>query len=527
MSSPTSKTVYSEDAEAALQRLIESLDSRKNQMFDPTLLAMAEGFLSPTRSGGFGESLGIAAGRVRGAQEEEAKRATEEAKARFDIAQLKGQMASQKAQWADIVGGAPAPAGAPAAPGAPSAPSGAAPSAIPMGLSKDQYLRMALASNQDRMTAELGWDKYQREGSKQTEAGSWNLRTNEFTPTPSSERVSYPVFALVPPGKDGRPQEFMIPKDIALKANQAMEKNNVDEYKRLLSPYIFGFGAAPAGAPAAGAAGAPGAPGAPAGATAAQGAPGAPVRLESAEERKQRESKEEVEKITQSEMAKRNVKETSEFLDAGNSARATLPSLQRMEDIIKTTPGIEKVMGVLERPDVKAQIGSLVEEAVRVGNFAIGIPQIRKVLMNAGTPQNVIDKVSELGQLIAISQFEQRRGLGSGTSVSNFEQQMVNQMGPTFADNKDAFLRKLAFMREQANFRSKLASELRSRKMQFNEFEQTKEFQNMFDDYMKSQRAIVGEGTPTTAPAGPKEGQKATSASGKPIIFRNNRWEYE
>lgn len=57
----------------AVARLSESLTNRK-MMFDPTLLAMAEGFLSPTQTGGFGESLGKAAGKVGAAQEMEDKR---------------------------------------------------------------------------------------------------------------------------------------------------------------------------------------------------------------------------------------------------------------------------------------------------------------------------------------------------------------------------------------------------------------------------------------------------------------------
>lgn len=57
----------------AVARLSESLSNRK-MMFDPTLLAMAEGFLSPTQTGGFGESLGKAAGKVGAAQEAEDKR---------------------------------------------------------------------------------------------------------------------------------------------------------------------------------------------------------------------------------------------------------------------------------------------------------------------------------------------------------------------------------------------------------------------------------------------------------------------
>lgn len=484
------KAVY--DTEDALQRLVESLDARKNQLFDPTLLAMAEGFLSPTRSGGFGESLGLAAGKVRSAQEEQAKRDIEDAKARMEIAQLQAQMKGQTEGWQALMG-APsgaAPTGAATTGAAPAgtAPAGGAPSTIPLGLSREQYLNMARAAGQTPMDAMLGYDKYLREGTKQTEGGSWNLRTNEFTPTPSSERVNYPVFSIVPPQKDGRPQEFSIPKNVAIKADEAMSRGSVDEYRKLLTPYIFGFGAsaAPSGAPAATAA-----PGGAGGAPGVAGAPAVPTRLESAEEKRQRESKEKIGELTETEMAKANVKETREFYDAGTAARNMQPALIRAKNIVETTPGIDQAMGVLERPTIKAQIGSLVEEALRVGTFSVGIPAIRKILTNANIPQGVIDKVAELGQLQAMWQFDQRKGLGSGTSVSNFEQQMVNAMGPNMTDSKSAYLQKLRFMENQAEFRSWLASELRSRKMQYNDFEQTKDFKDKFEEYKAKQSSVL------------------------------------
>jgi hypothetical protein len=46
---------------AALLRMRESLDMRKNRMFDPVLMQTAAGFLKPTKTGSFGESLGYAA----------------------------------------------------------------------------------------------------------------------------------------------------------------------------------------------------------------------------------------------------------------------------------------------------------------------------------------------------------------------------------------------------------------------------------------------------------------------------------
>lgn len=66
--------------------LMDSLVERK-QLFDPTLLAMAQGFLSPTRTGSFGEALGNVASQVAPVQQAEEKRAQEIAKMRFDMAQ--------------------------------------------------------------------------------------------------------------------------------------------------------------------------------------------------------------------------------------------------------------------------------------------------------------------------------------------------------------------------------------------------------------------------------------------------------
>jgi hypothetical protein len=66
--------------------LMDSLVNRK-QLFDPTLLAMAQGFLSPTKTGSFGESLGNVAAAVAPVQQAEEKRSQEIAKMRFDMAQ--------------------------------------------------------------------------------------------------------------------------------------------------------------------------------------------------------------------------------------------------------------------------------------------------------------------------------------------------------------------------------------------------------------------------------------------------------
>jgi hypothetical protein len=55
----------------ALLRMRASLDDRKNRMFDPVLMQTAAGFLKPTKTGSFGESLGYAAENAGAAAERE------------------------------------------------------------------------------------------------------------------------------------------------------------------------------------------------------------------------------------------------------------------------------------------------------------------------------------------------------------------------------------------------------------------------------------------------------------------------
>jgi hypothetical protein len=164
-------------------------------------------------------------------------------------------------------------------------------------------------------------------------------------------------------------------------------------------------------------------------------------------------------------------------------------------------------MGVLERNGALAQIGSLVEEAIRVGNYSIGIPTIRKVLTNAGTPQHLIDRAMELTSSFAQLNFDARKGLGSGTSVSNFEQIMVNQMGISMMDTAASAKAKLAFLREQAKFRQEIGSALKEARkkspgLQYDDFEETPEFTKMFNDYKARQEANVKRAGQPETPRG-------------------------
>jgi len=103
----------------ALSKLTESLDSRKNRFFDPTMLAMAQGFLAPTQTGGFGESLGNVAAKVGPAEAAAQKEEQDIAQQRLAVAGQGLDLQRLKARDTDIskfLAGEQPPTAAPAGP---------------------------------------------------------------------------------------------------------------------------------------------------------------------------------------------------------------------------------------------------------------------------------------------------------------------------------------------------------------------------------------------------------------------------
>jgi len=104
---------------AALLRMRSSLDDRKNRMFDPVLMQTAAGFLKPTKTGSFGESLGYAAENAGVASEREMLHQRENQKLEMELLgkeqELRQQLGGDQLISA-LMGGpktssAPAPAG--------------------------------------------------------------------------------------------------------------------------------------------------------------------------------------------------------------------------------------------------------------------------------------------------------------------------------------------------------------------------------------------------------------------------------
>ena len=205
-------------------------------------------------------------------------------------------------------------------------------------------------------------------------------------------------------------------------------------------------------------------------------------------------------------MATAEAERTNAALDAGKGARGSQAGFTRANEIL-ADPRIKEYLGVLSRGDVTSALGNLVNEAFRFGNFSIGIPAVKKILTESGAPQEMIDKLAELGQIEAMFQMESRKGLGAGTSVSNMEQMMANRITPSQDDPYGAYMQKLKFLQEKAKFDIELSKELKRSKLSYDQFEDTPRFDTIFNSYQNRLMNIVSPSstkttTKTTTPAG-------------------------
>ncbi len=98
--------------EDALQQMLASLDARKNRLFEPTLLAIAAGSAQPTRTGGWGESLGNVAKSLQESEAQQMAEAQKYAEAKLGLAGRGLELERQKSrerQFQGLMGGPSAP----------------------------------------------------------------------------------------------------------------------------------------------------------------------------------------------------------------------------------------------------------------------------------------------------------------------------------------------------------------------------------------------------------------------------------
>lgn len=466
------KAIYAPDEESqrkyqeALDRVMASLDARKNRLFDPTLLAMAEGFLAPTRTGGFGESLGMAAGKIRGAEEAKFKEEQELAQAQLGLAQQGMQLErqrqmSQAYEQALKPPGAPAgglpsapagPVGAPAGAGAPAAaPAGGAPTGpqgfqiappSPLSMTKEQFLRAAQLEGKPLGQALKEWDDYSRKQRETKEGGIFDYEAGRFFPVPKAEQVNIQL--------RGYQGTFPVSQEDAMRLAALERAGDSAGYKALADRIVKG--------------------------------PSGTSRIASAEELEQ-------ERIRGKGIAEGEVKTETDLRNeivirgkqAGDKIRTGNQVLTLAED-----PAASRMFGILNNPSWTSQLAKIAENAARVGDYSIGIPVIQDVLRNMKLTPQEIARYQYGAMLFAQSQLEASQLAKGQGQISDFERRMFAATAMTTEDTPATLQMKAKALIARGQVERQIArlwDETKGRYRSVNEFMRSDEYDKLVSEY--------------------------------------------
>lgn len=236
----------------ALAKLTKSLDVRKNRLFDPVLLSIAEGFLGPTQTGSFGEALGRVAGKIGPAEAAAAKERQDIAAFELDLAskgiELQRQKArdamvrrflsgeegpsagalptSSRAEAGEPSGARPAQGALAQAQGAPGREMGIQIAPGTPGISRQQFFSLGLADGKNISDLAKEWEAIQRGRLQARENFMIDTGSGRAYALPTGNTVEIQIF-----NRDGSPPKtYKVPANQAAELSELARNNDAERY---------------------------------------------------------------------------------------------------------------------------------------------------------------------------------------------------------------------------------------------------------------------------------------------------------
>jgi hypothetical protein len=459
---------------------------------------MAQGFLSPTKTGSFGEALGNVAAQVAPVQQQEEKRAQDIAKMRFDMAQQNFQMNRKDRATKMLFPGQPqgqAPAGEPSAPGAPvaagapvavGAPAAGAAVPKPAALAQYDHITPEMVLRLSAIDPDLGKQakdyldlvtaqkKLAQESVRVTDKGSFVVDPTKpgggtYAPAPGRALVSRFL-----PGTgnveltESDAEKFDNVRDVLSKTpdDQAAQV----ELSRLVSKYR--------GAPKA-------------------GTPGPMTPADAEIEKTRRE-------LTLKSDLKSDAERKEELINKSVLASNRLPSLSSVEQFA-LSPDAKKLLGVFEGSSLGQAIAKMVEPTM---------PQIREAFTQYGLPEGVKADQGFALQQIAVINAEMRKILrapGEGAQ-SDMENKMALAAGLDKADTPGALVKKVRFLKAQAEFQRDLGREFNKSNVTPTEFLLSDRYDRLLQNYEQKLNRVLGVSPQQVKSSAPKAGGNYSAA---------------
>jgi len=472
------------ETQTALLR--QSYDARTSLPFDPKLMALSAGLLQPTKTGGFGESLGYGVEKYAAEAEKEQLRKQQAEKQKMELSQQELAMGTKNLEFEHMLqmagynpakattltggAGAPSPTGMPpaagAAPvgGARPAPVGApsnvgqtgAPNELPPITDRDITTAYAISKEHGDKIAAIA--KMQREDLVVNEGNVFSRSQKKYLDvTPPNEKPAEYYFG---PAGDRKTTP-----DVYREYRKIIEGGTEDQLRDFFIRQRWLAGA-PSGAPRIGAAGTAGTPpatgAAPVGGATPAGKPpaaggaggmGLPTRFKTAEEIAQEKIANEAGAAEAKKYAEGAGEMASNLRESAFSATDVKALAQEAGSIAKAAPNAFKLLmnkdsGLRDELDGYLQ---LVKTGAQTPFGTFSIPA--DIIERNGLKDTEIQALQKYAQIEAqFTLFNRRLWLKGQGAISNGENAVAAQLGPQAGDRPEVIQMKAQAIERKADF---------------------------------------------------------------------------
>ena len=567
---------YGSDAytkyEDAQKRLDDILSQRENRLFDPVMLAMSQGFLAPTKTGSFGESLGNVAGAVAPAQANEDKRLLDMAKMRLDVAQqglttdiglqqqknigefinrntagytppTEAPAVSSAAQASQAAGASVMPTGvgaapvslpaaggalpsAPAAPAMPSAPQGALPTAAPAPVAAPVQqpntgilggIPLGIPQNTGGLNMTPQEAALFKIGTAQGKTipdmvKFINDQRNDDTVWKEGFGVHRPTNTFIP-APSAEQVEIQLPGDKGPRKVFKSDSMALQHYAQTNDPRYNEVLDRMKNGPQI--ARQPVVQTGTQPGTAPPPQVGLPTTTDVAAEKARAEAE-------ASEAGKGSGKRTSAAMDKYEQAMESKNAAISVKELI-AQPGADLTMGVFEKPTIKAAILGMVKsnefdpdafrDAYTKLNIKFNVPKKMGESEQdyAQRKQDMLDRSREVASQAAMLQFQVSMLAKGQGQISNNERQLFANTTLGTKDSVNTMNRKADMIIERAQFAQDVSNAINKKQISLDQFKLTPEYKNMEKAYENKLRNIWN-------PSGTKAGSAQTPSTGSPDL---------
>ena len=393
-----------------LQKMIDSFKNRTSNLgYDPKMLALSKGFLTPGKTGNFFESLGSAFGGYGEAAQEEQKQNTEDLKTRTDLLGLQlGQTEKDyalekelagKKYLQDVVSGKIGRTGAPTTIArteklsVPDAYSIIDSAQSPQGVKITKEMIVAAPTKETQTILEKLYDNQQKEA---------ELEQKDY----GSTKMTLPVI-----GETTENITIKQAKEIE-KLDKATREMPASEREAIFNQYYQDKGilgkrsiVSPTG-----------------------------KVTDQFETPQQKAVRLEGEKETSKEFAKENVKRVEEIESSAKVANDQISDAKVIYGLAMD-PKTKNAFGILAKPGVATAIGEFVREPLRFGDISVGVSNVENIVRKLGGTQEEIDAAATVARYAAKLELGFSQAFRGQGQVSDNERLIVRAVGPQLTDS--------------------------------------------------------------------------------------------